>query len=153
MKCLERKPRTSQEVQCTTGYCMNRVITLSSLLIPLGYTFWALVFALSVIALGNFFLTITIFRYISHGMLTHLLLCLTSVSLISSVLRLTKTMEAIEVVPASNLIKFFGELDVNKVIKADGFISGFADSPVSFTSQGADLTVKVVRDGRSNEKN
>ncbi len=28
----------------------------------IGYAFWALVFALSVIALCNFFLTVTIFR-------------------------------------------------------------------------------------------
>nr|CAG4635111.1 EOG090X0F7H [Alona affinis] len=94
---------------------------------PRGYAFWALVFALSVIALCNFFLTITIF----------------------SVLRLTKTMEAIEVVPGANLIKFFGEFEVNNVVKADGIVTGFNESPVSFTSHGADLNVKVHNDQES----
>ena len=60
-----------------------------------------------------------------------------------SVLRLTKTMESIEVVPGANLIKFFGDFEVNNVIKADGIVTGFNESPVSFTSHGADLAVKV----------
>ncbi|KAK4009107.1 hypothetical protein OUZ56_014244 [Daphnia magna] len=91
---------------------------------PRGYAFWALVFALCVVALGNFFLTVTIF----------------------SVLRVTKTMENIEVVPSANLIKFFGELEMNKLIKLDGKISGFNESPVTVNSQGSDLNLKVLDD-------
>nr|CAG4642101.1 EOG090X0F7H [Eurycercus lamellatus] len=97
---------------------------------PRGYAFWALVFALSVITLANFFLTITIF----------------------SVLRLTKSMEGIEVVPSSNLLKFFGEFEMNKLIKADGLISGFNESPVTITSLGSDLNMKVRNDQESEIK-
>ena len=52
-------------------------------------------------------------------------------------------MEAIEVLPAANLIKFFGELEMEKLIKPDGIINGFAETPVSFTTLGSDLKFKV----------
>lgn len=88
---------------------------------PKGYCFWALVFAVSIIAIANFFLTITIF----------------------SVLSLTKSMKSVEVLPAANLIKFFGNFEVDKLIKADGIISGFAESPILITSRGSDINLKV----------
>ena len=53
-------------------------------------------------------------------------------------------MENIEVVPTANLIKFFGELEMNKLIKGDGIISGFNESPVTFTSYGSDINLKVI---------
>ena len=53
-------------------------------------------------------------------------------------------MENIEVVPTANLIKFYGELEMNKLIKADGIISGFGESPITFTSLGSDLNFKVT---------
>lgn len=52
-------------------------------------------------------------------------------------------MESIEVVPTANLIKFFGELEINKLIKANGMISGFGDTPVAFTALGSDLKLEV----------
>ena len=58
-------------------------------------------------------------------------------------MRLTKSMEAIEVLPAANLIKFFGELEMEKLIKPDGIINGFAETPVTFTTLGSDLKFKV----------
>ena len=58
-------------------------------------------------------------------------------------LRLTKTMEAIEVVPSANLIKFFGEFELNKLFKADGIISGFNQSPITVTSHNSNITLKV----------
>ena len=54
-------------------------------------------------------------------------------------------MEAIEVLPAANLIKFFGELEMEKLIKPDGIINGFAETPVSFTTLGSDLKFKVKK--------
>jgi len=53
-------------------------------------------------------------------------------------------MESIEVVPTANLIKFFGDLEMNKLIKADGMLSGFKESPVAITSDGDDLNFKVT---------
>nr|CAG4638784.1 EOG090X0F7H [Cyclestheria hislopi] len=91
---------------------------------PKGYIFWALVFALCIIAICNLLLTITIF----------------------SVLRLTKSMESIEIVPTSNLVKFFGEIEVDKVIKWDGEISGFAESPIEIDSFGSGLMLKVMNE-------
>lgn len=52
-------------------------------------------------------------------------------------------MESIEVVPSANLVKFFGELEINKLLKADGMISGFGDTPVTLTSLGSDLKLEV----------
>nr|CAG4642848.1 EOG090X0F7H [Evadne anonyx] len=88
---------------------------------PKGYCFWALVFAVSIIAIANFFLTVTIF----------------------SVLSLTKSMKSIEVFPAANLIKFFGNFEMDNLIKSDGIISGFSESPIAITSRGSDINFKV----------
>lgn len=88
---------------------------------PKGYGFWALVLALTIIALANLFLTITIF----------------------SVLSLTKSMKSVEVLPAANLIKFFGNFEIDKLIKADGIISGFSEDPIQITAQGSDINLKV----------
>lgn len=52
-------------------------------------------------------------------------------------------MEAIEVVPNANLIKFFGLFEMNKLIKADGIIHGFNESPVTLTSHASNITLKV----------
>nr|CAG4641262.1 EOG090X0F7H [Eulimnadia texana] len=91
---------------------------------PKGYTFWALVFALFVVALGNLFLTITIYN----------------------VLRLTKSMESIEVVTPSNLMKFYGEISINRIVKGDGRISGFADRPIEISSIDSNIEMKVDSD-------
>lgn len=98
-------------------------------------------FALCVVALANFFLTITVFRYLFLDM--SLILLKIILKIIFSVLRLTKSMENIEVVPTANLIKFFGDFEMNKLIKADGIFSGFNESPVTFTGLGSDLNLKV----------
>ena len=60
-----------------------------------------------------------------------------------SVLHVTKSMETIEVVPTANLIKFFGELEMKKLVKADGMISGFKESPVTVTNVGDNVNLKV----------
>ena len=99
------------------------------------YTFWALVFALCVVALANFFLTVTILWKICIKM---------EVETFFSVLCLTKSMENIDVVPTANLLKLIGELDINKLIKSNGIISSFDESPVTFTSYGSDITLKVI---------
>ena len=52
-------------------------------------------------------------------------------------------MKSVEVLPAANLIKFFGNFEVDKLIKADGIISGFAESPILITSRGSDINLKV----------
>ena len=59
-------------------------------------------------------------------------------------MRLTKSMENIDIVPTANLIKFFGELYMNKLIRGDGIFSGFDKSSVTFTSYGSDITLKVI---------
>ena len=94
-----------------------------------------MVFALCVVALANFFLTVTIVRKICIKL---------EVETFFSVLRLTKSMENIDVVPTANLLKLIGELDINKLIKGNGIISSFDGSPVTFTSYGSDITLKVI---------
>lgn len=58
-------------------------------------------------------------------------------------------MENIEVIPTANLIKFFGEIEMNKLIKADGIFSGFDENPVTFTGLGSDLSLKVFVESKS----
>lgn len=52
-------------------------------------------------------------------------------------------MEAIEVIPTANLIKFYGELKMEKLIKPDGIVNGFAETPITFTTLGSDLKFRV----------
>ena len=52
-------------------------------------------------------------------------------------------MESIEIVPTANLIKFFGKLEIHKLIKANGMISGFRDTPMTLTTLGSDLKLEV----------
>ena len=52
-------------------------------------------------------------------------------------------METIEVLSASNLIKFFGNFEVDSLTKADGIIGGFSQSPIEITTHGADINLKV----------
>ena len=54
-------------------------------------------------------------------------------------------MEHIEVLPAINSIKFFGETKFNSIIKADGKISGYADIPVEITGYESGLSLKVIK--------
>lgn len=52
-------------------------------------------------------------------------------------------MESIEVLPSINLVKFFGEINFERILKMDGKISGFGDIPVEVTSHGSDLNLNV----------
>jgi len=52
-------------------------------------------------------------------------------------------MKSIEVIPASNLIKFFGTFETDNLVKSDGIISGFSESPIAITSRGSDINFKV----------
>ena len=54
-------------------------------------------------------------------------------------------MEHIEVLPAINSIKFFGETKFNSIIKTDGKISGYADIPVEITGYESGLSLKVIK--------
>lgn len=72
---------------------------------------WAIVTIMTVLALGNLALTMTII----------------------GVLRLGKGMQYMEFVPEANAIKFTGVTDLDRVYKRDGRIEGFEDVPVSIT--------------------
>nr|CAG4646628.1 EOG090X0F7H [Macrothrix elegans] len=52
-------------------------------------------------------------------------------------------MESIEVVPSANLIKFFGEIEISRILKADGIISGFRESPLNIDTVASDIQIKV----------
>ncbi|KAF4517819.1 hypothetical protein B566_EDAN008925 [Ephemera danica] len=87
------------------------------------YAFWTLVLLLLLLAAGNLLLTFTVL----------------------GVLRLGQGMESIEFVPEQSLIKFYGRTDLDEVIKRDGHLEGFRDSPVSITADNAEARITVLR--------
>lgn len=78
-----------------------------------SFAFWTIVTIMFVLALGNLALTMTII----------------------GVLRMGRGMEYMELVPEADTIKFFGVTDLDRILKRDGRIEGFADVPVSITGK------------------
>ena len=73
------------------------------------FAFWVLIILLFALTLANLALTMTII----------------------SVLRFGRGMEYMELVPEANSVKFFGDVDLDRIQKRDGILEGFSDVPMS----------------------
>jgi hypothetical protein len=51
----------------------------------------------------------------------------------------------LEFVPEESLIKFYGRTDLDNIIKRDGHLEGFRDSPVSITADNAEARITILR--------
>lgn len=85
------------------------------------FLFWALVFLIFILAVGNLFLTM----------------------LILGVLRLANGMESLELVSQESTINFFGSVDLGSVYKHDGLLEGFADDPVEIVGDNGSVFFNV----------
>ena len=71
--------------------------------------FWGLIVLLFLLVIGNFVLTMTIISFFKIGM----------------------GMESIKLIPELKAIKFYGVADFNRILKKDGVIESFRDSPMN----------------------
>lgn len=90
------------------------------------YCLWTLTFALAAVGLCNLLLSITIVV----------------------VLRVSQGMEAMEVIPEENLIKFYGRTDLDKICLRSGICQGYGDEPMVLMGDeaGVQINLKSHRD-------
>lgn len=96
------------------------------------FAFWVLIILLFALTLANLALTMTII----------------------SVLRFGRGMEYMELVPEANSVKFFGDVDLDRIQKRDGILEGFSDVPMRIEgdSGGAVLFNLIYRNGHVHNK-
>ncbi|XP_026686066.1 uncharacterized protein LOC113471259 [Diaphorina citri] len=86
------------------------------------WSFWALIGLLYLFALINLVLTLTLM----------------------TMLRIGWGMETIEMLPLLNMVKLYGDIDLGKLYKDDGYFSSFKDSGLRITGrQGGSVHIDV----------
>ncbi|KAL2712516.1 Beta-sarcoglycan [Vespula squamosa] len=85
------------------------------------YCLWTLTFFLAIISLCNLLLSITII----------------------TVLRINQGMEAMEMIPDENLVKFYGRTDLDRICLLSGICQSYGDEPMEITSDEAGITIIV----------
>ncbi|XP_012220457.1 beta-sarcoglycan isoform X2 [Linepithema humile] len=93
------------------------------------YCLWTLTLVLAVIGLCNLFLNITVI----------------------AVLRISQGMEAIEVIPDENLVKFYGKTDLDKISLQSGICQSYGDEPMEISGDSAGIRVDVNSRNRAHE--
>ncbi|CAL1673870.1 unnamed protein product [Lasius platythorax] len=91
------------------------------------YCLWTLTLVLAIIGLCNLFLNITVI----------------------AVLRISQGMEAMEVIPDENLVKFYGRTDLDKISLQSGVCQSYGDEPMEVSGDEAGVHVDVKGRGRS----
>lgn len=93
--------------------------------------FWILIILLFIFTVGNLMLTMTIV----------------------GVLKISRGMQTIEFVPDANTIKFFGDVEFDRIRKDDGMIEGFLDTPIEISGDSGPVMVNLLnRTGHTNNK-
>ncbi|XP_024942567.1 uncharacterized protein LOC107269503 isoform X2 [Cephus cinctus] len=85
------------------------------------YCLWMLTFVLAAMGFCNLLLSITII----------------------AVLRVSQGMEAMEVIPDENLIKFYGRTDLDKVCLQAGVCQGYGDEPMELSGDDAGVQINL----------
>lgn len=87
-----------------------------------SFTFWTLIGVLYAFALFNLLLTLTLM----------------------TMLRIGWGMESIELLPLMNIVKLYGDVDLGKLYKDDGYFSSFQDSGLKVTGrEGGSIHIDV----------
>lgn len=95
------------------------------------FAFWVLMLLLFVLTVGNLALTLTII----------------------GVLRFGHGMQYMELVPEAETIKFYGDVDLDRILKKDGVLEGFADVPMSISGDAGSVLINLVyRNGHAQNK-
>ncbi|XP_058057398.1 uncharacterized protein LOC131208615 [Anopheles bellator] len=96
-----------------------------------SFAFWIVLVLLFCLALGNLCLTLSI----------------------TAILRIYRGMENIELIQDAETIKFYGNIDFDRVYKKDGLLESFYDEPLEITGDDAAVTINLVnRNGHSHNK-
>ncbi|XP_058823739.1 uncharacterized protein LOC131684677 [Topomyia yanbarensis] len=96
-----------------------------------SFAFWIVIILLFSLALGNLCLTLTI----------------------TGILKIYKGMENIEVVQSDEAVKFFGNVDFDRIYKRDGKLEGFHEEPMEITGEDGSVSINLVnRNGHSHNK-
>ncbi|XP_012287720.1 uncharacterized protein LOC105703715 [Orussus abietinus] len=90
------------------------------------YCFWTLSCALLIAGLCNLLITVTII----------------------AVLRVSRGMESLEVIPEENLIKFYGRTDLDMVSLEEGVCQGYGDEPMEVSGDEAGVLMAFSSDKR-----
>ncbi|KZC05916.1 PREDICTED: uncharacterized protein LOC107194265 [Dufourea novaeangliae] len=85
------------------------------------YCLWTLTFVLAIIGLCNLFLNITVI----------------------AVLRISQGMEAMEVIPDENLVKFYGKTDLDTVCLQSEVCQSYGDEPMEVSGDEAGVLINV----------
>ncbi|KAK2583859.1 hypothetical protein KPH14_001135 [Odynerus spinipes] len=85
------------------------------------YCLWTLTFLLAVIGLCNLFLSITII----------------------AVLRISQGMEAMEMIPDENLVKFYGRTDLDRICLQSGVCQSYGDEPMEIEADEGGIKIDV----------
>ncbi|XP_043267229.1 uncharacterized protein Scgbeta [Venturia canescens] len=94
------------------------------------YCLWALTLLLGIVGLCNLLLSITII----------------------SVLRVSHGMEAMEVIPEADLVKFYGRTDLDKVFVQESICQGYGDEPVELIGDDSSVLLSVRNRRHNNPK-
>ncbi|XP_055602993.1 uncharacterized protein LOC129751478 [Uranotaenia lowii] len=82
-----------------------------------SFAFWIVIVLLFSLALGNLCLTLTI----------------------TGILKIYKGMDNIELIQGEDVVKFFGNIDFDRLYKVDGRLEGFHEEPVEITGEDEDV--------------
>lgn len=85
------------------------------------YCLWILTFILAIIGLCNLFLNITVI----------------------AVLRISQGMEAMEMIPDENLVKFYGKTDLDRVCLRSGICQSYGDESMEISGDEAGVQIDV----------
>lgn len=95
-----------------------------------SFTFWMLFIILLILAIGNLIITIVIF----------------------SVLHLGKGMQAMEIISDPSAIKFLSTVYLDNIIKNDGKIEGYGDTPIDIEIPDSSFLVNLLKNNQPSTK-
>lgn len=123
--CIRQNSCSSVHISCEN---VNRTIVSSHImsasnkkLAKRRYCLWTLTFILAIIGLCNLFLNITVI----------------------AVLRISQGMEAMEMIPDENLVKFYGKTDLDKICLQSGVCQSYGDEPMEISGDEAGVQIDV----------
>ncbi|XP_034193960.1 sarcoglycan beta [Osmia lignaria lignaria] len=112
----------SENINQTTVTTSSRTMSMTNeKLTKRRYCLWILTFILSIIGLCNLFLNITVI----------------------AVLRISQGMEAMEMIPDENLVKFYGKTDLDRVCLQSGVCQSYGDESMEVSGDEAGVQIDV----------
>ncbi|CAD1478694.1 unnamed protein product [Heterotrigona itama] len=112
---------SSENVNRTTIVSSYTMSASNEKLTKRRYCLWTLTFVLAILGLCNLFLNITVI----------------------AVLRISQGMEAMEVIPDENLVKFYGKTDLDRVCLQSGVCQSYGDEPMEISGDEAGVQIHV----------